>query len=63
MVRFVLTWLEQRLEKKDYIVTINTKDHVNTAKLARDVRNKLKENGVDVAYFFIDGMICCTSSQ
>jgi hypothetical protein len=63
MVRFVLTWLEQRLEKKDYIVTINSKDRVNTAKLARDVRNKLKENGVDVAYFFIDGMICYTSSQ
>ena len=63
MVRFVLTWLEQRLEKKDYIVTINSKDRVNTAKLARDVRNKLKENGVDVVYFFIDGMICYTSSQ
>ncbi|CAB4019790.1 twitchin-like isoform X2, partial [Paramuricea clavata] len=54
MVRFVLTWLEQRLKQKNYIVTINTKDHVNTAQLARDVRNKLKENEVDVAYFFID---------
>jgi hypothetical protein len=63
MVRFVLTWLEQRLEQKGYIVKINSKDRVNTAQLARDVRNKLKENGVDAAYFFIDGMICYTSLQ
>jgi flavorubredoxin len=63
MVRFDLSWLEQRLKQKNYIVTINSEDHVNTAKLARDIRNKLKETGVDVAYFFIDGMICYTSSQ
>ena len=63
MVWFVLSWLEQRLKQKNYIVTINTEDRVNTAQLARDVRDKLKENGVDVAYFFIDGMICYTSSQ
>jgi hypothetical protein len=61
MVRFVLTWLEQRLEQKGYIVKMNSK--VNTAKLAGDVHNKLKENGVDVTYFFIDGMTCYTSLQ
>ena len=53
MVKFSLTWLQSSLRVERYFVS----KKLNTAKLAKDVRARLIENGILVTSYIMDGML------
>jgi hypothetical protein len=54
MVKFELSWLKHRLDTiKGYSLP---KDVVDTAFIAKDIRQKLIDGGLDLADFLMDGI-------
>ena len=53
MVKFSLIWLQSSLRVEGYFVS----KAINTAKLAKDVRARLVENGIPVTSYIMDGTL------
>ena len=53
MVKFSLTWLQSSLRVEGYFVS----KALNTAKLVKDVRARLVENGIPATSYIMDGML------
>ena len=49
----MLSWLDQHLKKQGYYF----KDKVNTPLIAKDIRQKLIDAGLDIADFLMDGIV------
>ena len=57
-VKFGITSLDDDLKEEGYFKTVEKSEALDTAKLAKDVRERLIGNGVPITSFFLDGMLC-----